>query len=220
MPPAAARKAHRTYRGESMETRRARRREQFLQAGKTVFGEIGFRAATLRGICCEAGLTERYFYESFDNPLDLFTAVHDRQLEHLREVLTAAIAQAPREPEAMTRSVIEAYYALLRSDPRLTRILIIEIYGTTQDMERLYQRGIQDFADMIRDLVAANIGAAADPELDPGLLATCLVGAAVHLATHWHLNGYAEPLGTIVANCLAIFRGLQRDLSAPQGARD
>jgi AcrR family transcriptional regulator len=207
---AAVRKTHRTYRGENMETRRARRRAQFLAAGKAVFGDYGFQGTTLRRICGEAGLTERYFYESFDNPQALFTAVHDAQLEHLREILTAAIAAAPREPEATARSVVEAYYELLRSDPRLTRILLIEIYGTTQDMERLYRRGIQEFADMIRDLVAARIDLEADPRLDPGLLASGLVGAAAHLALRWHMGGYAEPLDTVVANCMAIFGGMKR----------
>lgn len=200
-------KAHRTYRGESMEKRRARRREQFLDAGKTVFGDLGFQGATLRRICGEAGLTERYFYESFDNPLDLFTAVHDRQLEHLREAMVTAIAEAPREQEALARSVLEAYYGLLRDDPRLTRILLIEIYGTTQDTERLYRKGVREFADMIRGVIAERIDLDADPRLDPGLLATCLIGAAAHLATHWYLSGFAEPLDTMVTNCLAVFMG-------------
>lgn len=208
-------KAHRTYRGESMKKRRARRREQFLDAGKTVFGDVGFQGATLRRICGEAGLTERYFYESFDNPLALFTAVHDRQLEHLRGVMVAAIAEAPREQEALARSVLEAYYGLLRDDPRLTRILLIEIYGTTQDTERLYRRGVREFADMIRGLIAERIDLDADPRLDSGLLATCLIGAAAHLATHWYLNDFAEPLDTIVANCLTVFMG-GADVRKPQ----
>lgn len=200
-------KTQRIYRGESMEKRRARRRGQFLDAGKTVFGDLGFQGATLRRICGEAGLTERYFYESFDNPLDLFTAVHDRQLDHLREVLVTAIAAAPQEQEALARSVLEAYYGLLRDDPRLSRILLIEIYGTTQDTERLYRKGVREFADMIRDLVAERIDLDADPRLDPGLLATCLIGAAAHLATHWYLNGFSEPVETIVTNCLTVFMG-------------
>lgn len=197
----------RTYRGESMEKRRARRHAQFLEAGKALFGDLGFQGTTLRRICSKAGLTERYFYESFDNPLDLFTAVHDRQLEHLRAVLAAAIARAPQEREALARSVLEAYYGLLRDDPRLSRILLIEIYGTTQDMERLYRRGVREFADMIRGLVAERVNLEADSRLDPELLAAGLIGAASHLATHWYLSGFAEPLDTIVTNCLAIFMG-------------
>lgn len=190
-----------------MEKRRARRRAQFLEAGKAVFGDLGFKDATLRRICGEAGLTERYFYESFDNPLDLFTAVHDEQNKYLREVLAEAIANAPAEREALARSLLEAYYGLLRDDPRLSRILLIEIYGTTQDMERLYRRGVREFADMIRGLVAERVDLEADSRLDPELLATGLIGAASHLAMHWYLSGFTEPLDTIVTNCLAIFMG-------------
>lgn len=211
-------KRRRTYRGESLPQRRARRRETFLRAGKAVFGDRGVQAATLRGICREAGLTERYFYESFDNPLDLFATVYDRELDRLREVLARALADAPRDTEALTRRVITAYYAQLRDDPRLTRILIIEVYGTVRDMQRLYRRGIQDFADMIRDLIAARIEPDTDDRLDPDLIATCLVGAAIHLATRWYLSDYAEPLETIVANCMAVVTGVGRGGAAPLGA--
>ena len=52
----------RRYRGVSEEARQAERRQRFVEAGLTVFGSRGYHSSTVRSICAEAGLTERYFY--------------------------------------------------------------------------------------------------------------------------------------------------------------
>jgi len=66
MPASAATTASaRPYGGLAMEERVAARRARFIEAGIELFGTQGFRGATVRGICAAAGLTDRYFYESF-----------------------------------------------------------------------------------------------------------------------------------------------------------
>ncbi|MGH9792076.1 MAG: TetR/AcrR family transcriptional regulator, partial [Candidatus Acidiferrales bacterium] len=67
--------------------RSAERRARLIQAGVQVFGTKGFHSATVKQICAEAGLTERYFYESFENLNALFLATYDHELERLRAVL-------------------------------------------------------------------------------------------------------------------------------------
>ncbi len=64
----------RRYRGVSEEVRRTERRQRFIEAGLEVFAERGYHSSTVRSICANAGLTERYFYESFSNSEDLLTA--------------------------------------------------------------------------------------------------------------------------------------------------
>ena len=123
--------------------RRTRRHTQFLNAGKVIFGDHGFQAAKVRDICAEAGLTERYYYESFGDLRDLFEAVYFRELDVLRQTLDRALAGAPRKPEAMAHALIEAYFTLLRTDTRLARILIVEIYGAAANIKDLYRRGVK-----------------------------------------------------------------------------
>ena len=74
----------RTYAGESLSERTARRRQQFLDAGLQVFGTTGYRTATVRQLCKQAGLTDRYFYESFASTEDLLVAVYEREFDELR----------------------------------------------------------------------------------------------------------------------------------------
>jgi AcrR family transcriptional regulator len=64
----------RAYRGVSTEQRRAERRAKLIDAAIAVYGERGYRQATVKAVCEAAGLTERYFYESFENSEALLVA--------------------------------------------------------------------------------------------------------------------------------------------------
>jgi AcrR family transcriptional regulator len=197
----------------SMEKRRAQRRTQLIAAAKQAFGEYGYQATTVKQICREAELTERYFYESFENLNALFGVTYDQELDRLRETLTLAIASSTTDVEAMARSGMQAYYGFLKQDPHAARILLIEIYGTTHDMIRLYRRGVQDFAGLIRGIIELQYPQAQPLVLDPGLLATALVGAAIQLAMRWYLGGYEESEESMVDNTVAIITALSDKLT-------
>lgn len=212
-PRKSDRKAGRNYRGQSLEQRRSQRRQRLVDAGKEVFGEVGFQAATVRQICRSAGLTERYFYESFVNLNELFNATYDHELDRLREALTRAIITSGGGVEAMARAGLEEYFGFLKRDPQAARILLIEVYGTTQDMDRLYRRGVQEFAGLIRSIIESQFPQTREGELDPSMLATALVGAAIQMAIRWFLGGYTESEAVMVANSLAIITAVNDKLS-------
>src|SRR5206468_2848506 len=73
----------RPYGGVSAERRVADRRERLLEAALEDFGTRGVAATGVKDICRRAGLTDRYFYESFRDSGELFTAVCDRATTHL-----------------------------------------------------------------------------------------------------------------------------------------
>ncbi|MFF3288708.1 TetR family transcriptional regulator [Streptomyces sp. NPDC003023] len=88
----------RRYGGRGAAERQQERRSRLVDAGLEVFGTVGYAAASVRQLCREAGLTERYFYESFQGREELLRAVYDRLIE---EVETAAFSAA----EAAGRAV-------------------------------------------------------------------------------------------------------------------
>jgi hypothetical protein len=126
-----------------------------------------------------------------------------------------AVASAPRGLEPMAEAVLRAFYGSLQREPRIARILLIEIYGAVEDLDRLYQRGVRDFASLVRGVIEANLSLD-EAGLDADLVATALVGASTHLATRWLLNGYLEPLDTMVSSSLAIVLAVGRQLAKPQ----
>src|ERR1700760_3385627 len=81
-----------TYRGVAMEDRRADRRRRLLEAGVRVIGESGWQSTTVRAVCSEAGLTERYFYESFADRETLLLDVFDRVSTDAARAILAAVA--------------------------------------------------------------------------------------------------------------------------------
>ena len=53
----------------------AERRAAFLEAGFELIGTEGYRAATVRAVCKQAGYTDRYFYQLFGSTEGLLLAV-------------------------------------------------------------------------------------------------------------------------------------------------
>ncbi|MFC4059024.1 TetR/AcrR family transcriptional regulator [Planomonospora corallina] len=116
----------RPYRGMPAEQRRARRRAALLEAGLEVLGRHGWATATVRGVCRQAGLNDRYFYESFTDLDALLLAVVDDQAAQGTAAILAAAAAAPPRLRARARAVVEAIVDFLSADPRRGRILAHE----------------------------------------------------------------------------------------------
>src|ERR1700721_1384529 len=86
----------RSWRGVPLETRRAERREVLVDAALELLGTQGGGAFTVRGVCLEARLNARYFYESFDGLDALFVAVFDMLVgQTLQQALRALGAGGP-----------------------------------------------------------------------------------------------------------------------------
>ena len=115
----------RPYRGQAADARSADRRARLLQAGVDLVGTHGVAAMTMRAVCREAGLSQKFFYESFTGTDDLLREVYRSTFEQARRVINAA-----GDPEAdltsRTRAGVGAAARLVRDDPRVCRILLVE----------------------------------------------------------------------------------------------
>src|SRR5919201_6585131 len=67
----------RNYAGLSADERRLARRERLIEGAIRAYGELGYRNTTVKAVCEAAGLTERYFYESFANSEALLVAAFE-----------------------------------------------------------------------------------------------------------------------------------------------
>lgn len=89
----SAKVSPRRYGGKSAEQRRAERRAQLVDAALEIWQEQGWAAVTMRGVCARAGLTDRYFYESFTDRDALLGVVWDQMRDEtlgmLLDVITA-----------------------------------------------------------------------------------------------------------------------------------
>lgn len=205
----------RSYGGASADQRAAERRTRLLDAGLKIIGEVGYHAATVRAICAEAGLTERYFYESFRNSEDLLCAVYARIIEDTKRRATAALLAAGSNPEAMARAALGQYFEICR-DPHVARVMLFEILGVSPRVDKLYRQAMDDFAALIRSSVQMDQRMQHLQALDQGMLSAGLVGAVVQIAMRWVLGGYKQPLEAAVTSAYTIFVAINRQiLQAP-----
>lgn len=113
----------RSYRGVRAEDRVAERRQRLLTAGLELFGTRGIAATRVDDVCAEAGLTKRYFYESFPSLDALVEAVVDQAVAELADVVVPAVAAGGwRNP----RPALEAFVTGILADTRLVRLLVVE----------------------------------------------------------------------------------------------
>ncbi|WP_330181626.1 TetR family transcriptional regulator [Nocardia sp. NBC_01503] len=109
----------------SKEDRKDARRTAFLDAGIAVIAESGIADTKVRDVCRRAELTERYFYESFDN-LDTFAkaVIEAVAMQVAGRLFVKAVGID--EAQARLRAVAKELVTILDEDPRVGRILFIE----------------------------------------------------------------------------------------------
>ncbi|HVK99547.1 MAG TPA: TetR/AcrR family transcriptional regulator [Dongiaceae bacterium] len=205
----------RTYGGLSEAERVVERRERFLEAGLEVFGTVGLRGATVRALCKTAGLTERYFYESFADTEALFCAVYERQTAVIREIVMKEVPQMPQALDARTYASIDMFFTLMRNE-RVVRILHIESMSGSENVRNLHQTGTRLAADMSALLIRSDY-----PELkisDEFLfsLAMAFNGVSNAMVVQWMLGGYTTPQDILVKTCAVMVRGAIRELRDEQ----
>jgi len=198
----------RTFKGMAPEDRQRERRERFLEAGFEAFGLRGYHGVTVREICAEAKLTERYFYESFKDREALFSAIYERQVGVLRERIGAMLAQHGPDPRAMTRATLNEFFTVLRDDPRMTRVLFVDVLTISPAVEKQARGAIHGWGQMFEQLAQLMFPRIRDSGLDPTIIALGLVGACINIAMSWVSGGFQEPVERIRDNCYAIFDGL------------
>lgn len=206
-------KSTRAYRGKAATDRSSERREKLVDAGLTLFGTQGYAATTVKQLCTEAGLTERYFYESFDNREALFTAVATQCVAGLADAIYRARASAQKAPEAQIDALMETFFAWFEDDPRRTRIQLYEPLLISPAFQTLYHDVTGLFVAMMRDAVAEWFEAAIrELDLDLDLLAAGLVGCAVETVKEWAYTGYARPRADVVRSTRFLFHAAAQGL--------
>lgn len=199
------------YGGMSREARRSGRRQRFIAAGVRIFGTQGYAAATTRGLCAEAGLTQRYFYESFADSEDLFMAIVRHLGAQIQRDILAAVATARGQPLQQLRGAVTAYLQGIH-DAHTGRILLVEIYSVGTRSEPVIRRFIDDLTRLVCSALGEAFPALTTGGTKLSLLATAFIGAVHHLALHWVLHDYAEPMEALVTTALQIFTGPLREL--------
>ncbi len=198
----------RSFKGMSLEERQAERRERLMEAGLQAYGTQGFFSVTVRDICIEAKLTERYFYESFKNSEALFDAIYMRLIEELQQRIMTAVMQAAPDTRMMIQLGLTAFFQLLRDDQRVTRILFIDAILVHENDGASIYKAVKRFDVMTQSFIALMVPRAQEYMSLVSLISTGLTGYVSHLATRWAIGGFKEPIDDVLSACMVIYEAL------------
>jgi AcrR family transcriptional regulator len=209
----------RRYRGSPPDERRAERRCQLIRAAIEVYGKRGYRRATVKSVCAAAGLTERYFYESFANSEMLLAACYDAVTRELFNDISNAGESAGRSRSARLQAMLRAYFDTLKREPRSARVFLLEIRGVSPEVDQAFETSLRRFGRALALAPAATPAAAASAAIPAGaaaptvsdeLLQTGVVGGVIHIAQSWIAAGYTPSVDAVTTAALRLCRVLPR----------
>lgn len=191
--------ASRLYGGVTGEERVAERRRRLIEAGMDLFGSRSSESVRVKDVCAGAGLTERYFYESFSDLGALFEAVVEHTASSLEQEIGEAVQSAEDTVSRISISLRKAV-ELLVADPRKIQIMFVEALGKGGPAALRRHDFSVRAAENFFKWSGTDMGAFKSSPLETRMKAIALAGAAAELLISW-----AEGLLEIKPNKLADF---------------
>jgi AcrR family transcriptional regulator len=176
------------FKGVSADDRRIDRRNRLVRAAFTIAGTEGAGALGVGRVCLAAGLTKRYFYESFASLPELQSAVVDHAIAVMSERVDPF---RPTGPAGPPRAWLEAFVGALVDDECLAHVLLAETHGGA----------LSPFRHQIIDVAVAGMAPpGSDPEMDlrARLIAYAQIGTLSELCLAWHQGRLAMERATLV----------------------
>jgi AcrR family transcriptional regulator len=176
------------FKGVSADDRRIDRRNRLVGAAFEIAGTEGAGALGVGRVCLAAGLTKRYFYESFASLVELQSAVVDHAIAVMSERVDPF---RPTGPGGPPQAWLEAFVGALVDDECLARVLLAETHGGA----------LSPFRHQIIDVAIAGMAprdADAQADLRARLVAYAQIGTLSELCRAWHQKKLAMDRSTLV----------------------
>lgn len=195
----------RSYGGVPIEQRKARRRAALLDAAQEIIGTSGFAKLTVSGLCTQARLSERYYYESFGDLDAVFSELFDRIVDEIGQAVVTAFVTTPTDIRAKTRAAIAAAIDLIADDPRKARIATVEAQLNPALLMRRAEV-MRSFAGIMMAVCAGEVGAEVVEK----------AGDQAEFAATQLLGGLWETTNSWLAGTLPVTRAVLIDRSTDQ----
>ncbi|WP_317494082.1 TetR/AcrR family transcriptional regulator [Haloechinothrix sp. LS1_15] len=193
----------RVYGGVAGHDRQAGRRAQLIEAGLELLGTAdGEPGLTVRGVCRQAGLTARYFYENFDGREELAAAVFEHVVSGFADETLRAVESAPPDTRSKLRAGLGTIVRTIADDPRRGRLLFSPALSTVGMAQRRVA-STRMFARLLVGQAQRHYGIHDSAGLD--LVAEFLVGGLAQTLTSWLDGSLAVDQDGLVDHCVELF---------------
>lgn len=201
--------AHKLYRGQSAAERIAERRQRLIETAIALYGSAGFRATSVKTICLAAGLTERYFYESFANGEALLCAAYTQITDNLRLQALAAMALCNDTLEQRAKAAAEAYFAGIQDDPAAGRVILFEMEGVSATVDAHFVQELSKTTELFLEWFFSEAQEENGNPLHARIMAQGAVGALYQIAKEWIRSGFALSTEVMAQHMQVLFLGIR-----------
>jgi AcrR family transcriptional regulator len=211
----------RKWRGVEPGARTADRRQRCIDAAIALLSTAGIGGTTVRAVCAQGGLHNRYFYESFDDMDALLVAVFDQLAAIFLADITAAADGAGDDPRARLQAVMKAVAQVVERETYLVRILTVEATGN-EELNRRRIRMLHHFAELIEEDAYRTYGRPPSGERITAVSARFLAGGLAELFVAWvdgAMEGTLEELSQDAIDVVMAFSEASRAVAAARAAR-
>ncbi|MCF8571933.1 TetR family transcriptional regulator [Gordonia sp. HY002] len=193
----------RSYGGEAGDARVARRRAALLDATLDLLSAPEAGQVTVRGICAHAGLTPRYFYESFDNADALVAATYDGVITEIAESARLAF-EAGTDPRNKVTAAVRAIVGVIDEDRRKGRLIFSDALGSPVLTERRAQS-----VDLFAELTSRSV-----QQVSKGQGSRVRDEEELMAASHFQVGGFGRVLASWTEGRFAMDKERLVDLCA------
>lgn len=211
-PGQHAQEPTRCYAGVEHAERIAQRHQRLIEAGVEQFGTLGYHATTMRTLTAAAGLSNRYFYESFDSMEALLMACYRHLLGKYRQRQGQRLDTAPVDLEARLRVGVRCFFEEMRN-PHFARITQVEVLGVSSQVDALYIQSLSEFGGLIMDNMAdAGTLSPSSTKRELEITGVALAGAMTTAGAMWVRSRYCDSIDTVTNATVTIMLGTARQL--------
>jgi AcrR family transcriptional regulator len=173
----------RSYGGRSANERAEERRERLVEAAISVLAAQGERA-TMTAICQEAGLTERYFYESFANRDAALVAALDTVTVEIANNAVTVLQRAPGSVEERVHAMTGSFARWAATNPDRALVAVVQASATGPLRARRHEL-IGSFAGIAAREAATLYGDRAWPHDRARMQGLAFIGGLSELVASW-----------------------------------
>jgi AcrR family transcriptional regulator len=152
----------RSYGGKTADERAAARRERLVAATIEVVAGQGAARTTMTGICAAAGLTERYFYESFGSLDEAMLAALDSVCDEIARLAVSTLETTEGTADDRVHALMVEFFDLVDRSPAKVRVAVIESTANSVLRARRHEL-VATFAELVAQWADLLYGASAWP---------------------------------------------------------
>jgi AcrR family transcriptional regulator len=166
------------------------KRRRMMDAIADLTAEQGYEATKIADIVRRAAVARKTLYDNFDGKEDLFLSAVDATLAEMRVVVEEACERTD-SPEDHVVAGLEALLDFIAEHPAATRMCMVESISATRSSARLYDAGMRNFVELLRNSGLDNSDL-------PGTIEESLVGGVAWILQQQIRRDEAEQVGELL----------------------